>query len=283
MFADYHIHTEFSDDSDYPMEETVKDAVRMGLEEICFTDHVDYGIKRDIDDPRGILCRNGGPGEPGRTELKNVDYPEYYALIKKLQDQYKEQITLKMGLEFGMEISTIPEYEALYQKYPFDFIILSVHQINGKELWTQEFQKGFTQKQYNDRYYEEILSLVRQYHDYSVLGHLDLISRYDLAGYYPFEKIRPVITEILKTVIADGKGIEVNTSSHRYGLPDLTPSRDILRLYRKLGGEIITIGSDCHRKEDLGIYIEETKQELRDMGYTHFCTFDRMAPVFHNL
>ena len=73
MFADYHIHTEFSDDSDYPMEETVKDAVRMGLEEICFTDHVDYGIKRDIDDPRGILCRNGGPGEPGRTELKNVD------------------------------------------------------------------------------------------------------------------------------------------------------------------------------------------------------------------
>lgn len=283
MFADYHIHTEFSDDSDYPMEEAVKDAVRMGLEEICFTDHVDYGIKRDSDDPRGILCRNGGPGGPGQTELKNVDYPEYYAQIKKLQDQYRGQITLKMGLEFGMEISTVPEYEALYQKYPFDFIILSVHQINGKEFWTQEFQKGYTQKQYNDRYYEEILALVRRYHDYSVLGHLDLISRYDLAGHYPFEKIRPVITEILKTVIADGKGIEVNTSSHRYRLRDLTPSRDILKLYKKLGGEILTIGSDCHRKEHLGAYIKEVKQELRDMGYTRFCTFDRMMPVFHNL
>ena len=59
---------------------------------------------------------------------------------------------------------------------------------------------------------------------------MDLITRYDKAGTYPFEKLKPIFTEILKTVIADGKGIEVNTSSHRYGLSDLTPSRDILKL-----------------------------------------------------
>lgn len=47
MFADYHVHTEFSDDSVYPMEDVVKDAIRMGMDEICFTDHVDYGVKED--------------------------------------------------------------------------------------------------------------------------------------------------------------------------------------------------------------------------------------------
>ena len=55
MFADYHIHTYYSDDSEYPMEEVVKDAISMGLQEICFTDHVDYGIKRDWDEA-GRAC-----------------------------------------------------------------------------------------------------------------------------------------------------------------------------------------------------------------------------------
>lgn len=64
MFADYHVHTSYSDDSEYPMEEVVRDAVSLGLEEICFTDHVDYGVKRDWDDPSGILYRRGRYGEP---------------------------------------------------------------------------------------------------------------------------------------------------------------------------------------------------------------------------
>ena len=56
MFTDYHVHTEFSDDSDYLMEDVIKDAIKMNMDEICFTDHVDYGIKRDLD-PRGMLYR----------------------------------------------------------------------------------------------------------------------------------------------------------------------------------------------------------------------------------
>ena len=128
-----------------------------------------------------------------------------------------------------------------------------------------------------------MLYLVKHYHNYSILGHVDLITRYDEAGIYPFEKVKPVITEILKTVIADGKGIEVNTSSHRYGLKDLTPSRDILRLYRDLGGRIITIGSDSHRPEHLGAYIDDTKQELRSLGFKEYCTFEQMKPVYQLL
>ena len=49
MLADYHVHTEFSDDSVYLMEDVIEDAIKMGLDEICFTDHVDYGIKLDWD------------------------------------------------------------------------------------------------------------------------------------------------------------------------------------------------------------------------------------------
>ena len=112
---------------------------------------------------------------------------------------------------------------------------------------------------------------------------MDLIARYDKAGAYPFAKIKPAVEEILKQVIADGKGIEVNTSSHRYGLRDTMPSADILKLYRDLGGEILTIGSDSHKPEHLGMYIEETKKFLKDLGFRRFCTYEKMQPVFYDL
>lgn len=281
MYADYHVHTEYSDDSLYPMEEVVKDAFRLGLDEICFTDHVDYGIKPDWDGPEPIVWRRGGSGEPDKIPLANVDYPRYEAEIRKLQEKYRGQITLRMGLEFGMQVHTIPLYEKLFARYPFDFILLSVHQVEDKEFWNQDFQRGRTREEFNRRYYEELLALVRRYRHYSVLAHPDLIARYDSAGPWPFEKLRPILTEILKTVIADGKGIEVNTSCHRYGLKDLTPSRDILRLYRELGGTVLTIGSDSHKKEHLGAFIRETMDELKEMGFEQFCTFEGMKPVFH--
>ena len=124
---------------------------------------------------------------------------------------------------------------------------------------------------------------MQNFHHYCVLGHLDLITRYDTQGDYPFREVRPIVTEILKAVIADGKGIEVNTSSHRYGLKDLTPSREILRLYRELGGRIVTIGSDSHKPQHLGAFLDDTKKTLLQLGFTEFCTYEKMRPVFHPL
>ena len=177
-------------------------------------------------------------------------------------------------MEFGIQMHTIPQFENLFNKYDFDFIILSIHQVEDKEFWTGDFQRGRTQKEYNKRYYQELLDVINVYKNYSVLGHLDLIVRYDEEGVYPFEKVKPMIEEILKQVIKDGKGIEINTSYHRYGLKDMTPSRDILKLYRELGGKIITIGSDSHKKEHLGAYIDEAKDELRKLGFQYYCTFE---------
>lgn len=270
MFCDYHVHTHFSDDSEYIMEDVILDAVKMRMDEICITDHVDYGIKVDVEDHIKYP-----------DKLLNVDYPAYFQEIERLQSLYP--MNIKKGMEFGIQTHTIDQYQKLFDSYPFDFIILSCHQVSDLEFWTQDFQKGKSQKEYYERYYQEILNVIQVYKDYSVLGHLDLIVRYDLQGYYPFENVKDIVRRILKTVIEDGKGIEVNTSSHRYGLKDMTPSLDILKLYKELGGKIITIGSDSHQKEHLGAYIEETKDVLRNLGYQYYCTFDHMQPLFHQL
>lgn len=276
MLADYHVHSQFSDDSEYPMEDVVKDAIGLGLDEICFTDHVDYGVKVDWDSGEEVIYW-------GKIAAVNVGYPRYVEEFERMRREYGDKIVLKMGMEFGIQTHTIPKFEALFHRYPFDFIILSVHQVQDKMFWTQEFQQGKTQKEYNERYYEELLQVVRGYNDYSVLGHMDLITRYDLAGVYPFENVKPLAAEILKTVIAEGKGIEVNTSSHRYGLTDSTPCRALLELYRDLGGEILTIGSDSHSPAHLGAYLQEAKEQLKAMGFRYFCTYETMKPMFHTL
>lgn len=276
MFADYHVHSEYSDDSTYPLEQVIRDAIGMGMDEICITDHVDYGIKKDWDAGEEIAYRGSQP-------LANVDYPRYMAALRDMQSRYGDRIRIRVGLEFGIQTHTIPQFRALLTRYPLDFVILSIHQVENQEFWTQEFQRGRTQREYNERYYEELLAVVQQYQGYSVLGHLDLITRYDKQGVYPFERVRPLVEAILRRVIADGKGIEVNTSSHRYGLTDTTPSVAILQLYRELGGTILTIGSDSHAPAHLGTYIGEARALLRDLGFRQFCTFERMQPVFHPL
>lgn len=118
-----------------------------------------------------------------------------------------------------------------------------------------------------------MLRVVQVYKNYSVLGHMDLIKRYDKMGMYPFEQVKPFVAEILKTVIADGRGIELNTSSHRYGLSDSMPSSDLLQFYRDLGGKIVTIGSDSHSPAHLGSYLQEAKNQLSALGFRNFCTF----------
>lgn len=277
MLCDYHVHTIYSDDSVYKMEDVIKDGIKKGINELCFTDHVDYGIKRDVDDPLGPVYLNGQP-------ISNVDYPEYYKEYLYLKEKYKDQMTLKFGLEFGIQVHTIPKYNALFKQYPFDFIILSIHQVDDLEFWTGDYQKGRTEKEYYERYYQELYDVVNLYHDYSVLGHMDLIKRYDdHDSYDSFNNHKEMITQILKIVIKDGKGIEINTSSVRYEIGDLTPSRDILKLYLKLGGTIITIGSDSHQEDHLGAYIEDTKKELKELGFKQYCTYSQMVPEFHDL
>lgn len=285
MLADFHVHSEFSDDSKTPMEKQIERAVALGIGEICFTDHVDYGIKKDWTED--ILEWRGGDGigtdRSDMQPLANVNYDEYFGKILRMKRLYGDQIVIRSGLEFGIQRHTIPDYERLIKTYgqKLDFILLSIHQVDNKEFWTGDFMKGKTQDEYNREYYEEMLYAVKHFDDFDVLSHVDLISRYDPHGAYPFSKIQDILTDIFECVIQKGKGIEINTSSWHYKLPDTTPSRDILKLYRSLGGEMITIGSDAHTPEYIGDHMENAMQILKELGFQAFYTYEKHRPVPH--
>lgn len=287
MYADYHLHCEYSDDSNEPMENQIQKAITLGLDEMCFTDHVDYGIKRDWDDPEGIIIRHAiEHGKEVDLVLANVNYPKYFEALNMYQKKYASSISIKKGLEFGIQSITVDAYEKLYASYQddLDFVLFSMHQVNNLEFWTQDFQKGKTQKEYNDEYYKEIYQTMQMFHHYSCLAHLDLLARYDENGIYPFENEKDIIAEILKYAIRDGKGIEINTSSWKYGLKDTQPSRAILKLYKDLGGKIITVGSDAHETKYLASHIKDAYAILKnEIGINEICTFDHMQPIFHKI
>lgn len=261
MFADYHLHSSFSDDSQTPMEDMIRRAVKLGLDEICFTEHVDYGVKTVL----------------------NCDYDAYFETLLLMREKYKNQTVIRAGIEFGVQPDTAEEFNRAFQQYAFDFVILSCHQIDNKEFWRNEFQAGKTQDEYQTAYYNAIFDVMQVYQSYSVLGHLDMIKRYDPCGEYPDEKILPLAEKIMKKAIEDGKGIEVNTSTFRYGLPGTSPSRRLLELYHDLGGKIITIGSDSHDTQHLADHIPEARNMLKEIGFEELCTFEQMKPVFHSL
>ena len=276
MRADYHLHCEFSDDSRERMENQIEQAIALGLDEICFTDHVDYGIKKDWSEG-GIQWRGSdsvSSGAEGLDPMANVNYPEYFSKLDRMRETYKGRITIKKGLEFGIQTHTCGQYRRLYDTYrkELDFVLLSMHQVHDQEFWTQDFQRSRSQREYNEEYYREIYEVQKLFKDYSVLAHLDLICRYDRNGIYPFEKVKDLIAEILTLAIRDGKGIELNTSSWKYGLPDTQPSRDILRLYKDLGGHIITVGSDAHTAARMGDHLEEALEQLKDYSKVAIAT-----------
>lgn len=239
----------------------IERALTLGYDEMCFTEHIDYGCSTSF----CCNCEN------------------YYKTFLEYKKFYSEKIKLKFGIEFGAQAHHAEYFRNIFNSYPFDFVLLSFHQVQDKELWNQDFQTGKTQDEYNRIYFEEMFKTASVMDEFSVLAHIDLMRRYDRQGEYPFSKIKPQVEEILKLIINKGKGIEVNTSSFRYKLSDLTPSMDILKLYKELGGEIITIGSDSHRKEHLGSHILEVRKTLCDMGYKYFTTFDKMEPIFNKL
>ena len=157
MLSDYHVHTYYSDDSECSMEEIIQRAILLGFHEIAVTDHVDYGVKTDL----------------------NCNYKSYFKEIEEMKEKYKGKLSIKAGIEFGVQTHTIPFFQRDFEAYPFEFIILSNHQVNDKEFWNYQFQEGKSQEEFQTAYYEAIYEVVKNYKNYSVLGHLDMIKRYD--------------------------------------------------------------------------------------------------------
>lgn len=264
MYYDYHMHSNFSTDSHTSMEDMIERSIDLGLKEICFTDHVDYGIFTD--------------------DSFMVDLDKYFKKLNEVQKIYKDRITIKKGIEFGLQKDLADYYNKRFEEHDFDFIICSIHAIDRMDLYLSSYFEDKSQKEIYENYYMELYNVVKNYKNYSVLGHLDLIKRYAPFDTYLDDKMFfDIIEATLKQAIYDGKGIELNTSSYRYNLPDLTPSRYILKLYKELGGEIITTGSDSHNTEQVAVKFDYIYPLLKDMGFKYVTRFDQMKPDFIKL
>ncbi|MGM8212517.1 histidinol-phosphatase HisJ family protein [Virgibacillus sp. W0430] len=259
---DYHMHSDFSADCSTPMESTIEQAIKLGIQEICFTEHIDYEY-------------------PDPTIRFTFNLDAYANKIKEMQERYKGQIIIKKGVEIGVQPHILDQYESLLQKEFFDFVICSMHTCDKKELHYGTYFKDRSADEAYRIYYEELLYCVNNYKQYSILGHLDLVKRYKKID--SAKNFHDIIREIFRVIIADGKGIEVNTSGYRYGLDGAMPSIDILKLYKECGGEIITLGSDSHVPSTLAYRFTDTLDLLKKIGFKYIATFEKQQPVFHSI
>ncbi|MDY3985238.1 histidinol-phosphatase HisJ family protein [Dysosmobacter sp.] len=266
--ADYHVHSHVSPDGKASMLEMAAAAEAEGLDEICFTDHLETVIWRENKRPADFDW--------------SVPEREY----RETLENWHGRTRLRLGLEVGGVPFNVPHAEALMAQEPqLDFVIGSIHMLTEAitDLDLAHFHPADEAEAL--RSMADYLELVRQtavWGRFSVLGHLTLSLRYlnELQGFQlSFDPFGAEIEEILRTVIQKGRGIELNTN--RGNMP--LPGAKWLRLYRSLGGEIITLGSDAHRPGDVGRSIREGQRLLRECGFKRFCTFEKMEPIWHEL
>lgn len=258
--SDYHIHTHYSSDSSEEPENIIKQALKLGLSEICFTDHtdLDYPETEEYENPAFVF-----------------DTSAYYNGLSALRDRYAGSIKVKIGIELGLMPYLVPRNSVVARSVPFDFIIGSTHLIDGHDPYYPEFWEGRRCDAVVAEYFERTYENVKSFTDYDVYGHLDYITRYAPDKNYRFNYSlhREIIDDILKEVIHTGHGIEINTSPLCKGFPHPNPSPDILRRYHELGGEIITIGSDAHICTNVGGHFEAAREILRLCGFKYYSVF----------
>jgi len=266
IMTDYHMHTNFSVDSNAPMEEMIEASIQKGLNEIVFTDHADY-----MSDGKPFPCQ--------------IQFDKYINVFRGMQKKYEGRITLRLGIELGLAPHLTEVMRELTAKYPFEFLIGSSHDIHGQELYLPKFFEGKTKSQTYNFYFEEVLTNCRLFDCFCVYGHLDYIRRY--GGYrdntLEYKDYAEIIDEILKTLIHKDKGLEINTSGYRYRLNQLHPQLPILKRFKELGGEIVTIGSDAHRPKDIADHFDMTEDYLRAAGFNAYTIFRNNKPYWVKL
>ncbi|MYL46856.1 histidinol-phosphatase HisJ family protein [Virgibacillus halodenitrificans] len=259
---DFHIHSNFSADCETPMEKTIEQAIKSGIKEIAFTEHIDY----EYPDPSIVF---------------DFNQEAYDKKIKEMQIIYADKIKIKKGIEIGVQPHLLEKYNELISRNSYDFMICSMHTADKKDLHSGAFFSGKTIEEAYQLYYEELLYCVQNYSHYSVLGHLDLVKRYTKEK--SKRNFHEIIREIFRIIVSEGKGIELNSSGIRYGLESGMPSPDILKLYKDCGGEIITIGSDSHVESTVGYELKEGLQLLDSVGFKYVATFTNQEPEFHRI
>lgn len=267
--ADYHVHSRISPDAGDSMTALAEAALAAGLDEICFTDHVE-------------------PVAWNSTALReSYDWSALAEEFERAREAMGDRIQLRLGIELGDACWSFARTEELLADAPpLDFIIGSVHMLS-------ERYKGLDLYYFDPKTEEEAYAGVADYlgqvkkmarwGKFDVLGHMTLPLRWlnENRGWsLSMERFAGEMTEIFELLIRNGAGIELNTNRGNTPLPD----ERWLRLYRDMTDEpIVTLGTDAHSREYVGYAVPERQELLRRCGYRRFCTFERRRPVWHEL
>ena len=270
IISDYHLHSSFSGDSDTPMEEIIQSAIKKGLKQICFTEHMDFNYPYRPDMQDKVF------------ELKTDSY--LYDLLRYKQ-KYESEITICFGVELGLQDSVVRENVIYAKSHDFDFIIASSHLCNGVDPFYPEFYEGRTEEEAYREYFISILNNVKKFQNFDVYGHLDYVVRYgpNKDANYNFETYKDIFDSILKYLIENEKGIELNTGGLKKGLKDVHPCTAVLKRYKELGGEIITIGSDAHTVVNVADHFDKAQEVLQNCGFKYYTIFDGRVAEFIKL
>ena len=259
MLADCHLHTEFSTDSETPMRAQAERALELGIPAICVTDHM------DMDYPQGEFW---------------LDTDRYMEAVRRLQEEYRGRLEIGFGVELGLMEHLRARQEEYLKKYPFDFVIGSVHLIHGEDPYNGELFRKYGDEEVFREYFRLSHRLLADAPSIQSWGHLDYVVRYGQnPEVYSYRKYADEIDAVLKLLLEKGIALEVNTAGFRT-LGRTNPEPDVLRRYRELGGELITVGSDGHQPEYLGYRFRETEELLHCCGFSYYAVFRQRKPEF---
>lgn len=265
---DCHMHSSFSADSETPMESMIKQAIAAGLTGICFTEHLDPDY----------------PDTPEHLDF-SLDLLTYHSTLSALQEKYSRQLNILFGIELGLQPHLKKYFHELLQKYPFDFVIGSSHIVHGYDPYYPEFFRNRRESTCYMEYFESILENLTCFSEMNVYGHIDYIVRYgpNKNREYSYERYQDILDEILKALISKGIGIELNTGGYHYGLGEPNPCTAVIKRYRQLGGEIITIGADAHTPEKIACSFDKAASVLEECGFSYYTVFKNQQPEFFKL
>ncbi|MDL2318844.1 histidinol-phosphatase HisJ family protein [Eubacteriales bacterium OttesenSCG-928-A19] len=261
---DYHLHTCHSMDANTPVAEMCEAAVRVGLDEICITDHTEFGHP----DPRSDI--------PPVVE-------RWLADIEAAKDKYPA-LTIRVGIEIGDNPLCRDRIKEWHFALPLDFRLLSLHLIDNEDPYFPEFFANKTQEAFYRRYVESKLESVLAWapDTYDAVAHLGYCAKF---APYPMEE-RPLryqhapdaFDTLFHHMALHGKALEINTSGRR-SMGEFIPDRELLARFQEAGGEFVTIGSDAHRPEHVGNWIDDARELAKECGLRYGLTFQERRPV----
>lgn len=264
QLTDIHTHSAFSADGESPLSQMLDRAAGLGTAFYGVSDHFDYDYLAD-----GVLVH----GKP----VPMIDAEAYFSEARRLQKAYAGRMRVLVGGEFGF--SKTPAAQAMYReaigRFSPDFVVNSVHTVDGADVWFPESFVGKTRDAAYRGYLEAVLESLSAPYPYDIVAHLGYVSR---NAPYPDKILHAsdypdLLDEILSGIVAHGKILEVNSSAR--GAGDFLPGRDILERYFLLGGRKVSFASDAHRADAIGRGRETVVRTLNEIGFPGITVPDR--------